>query len=154
MIAVVQRVSNASVDVEGVGVTGSIESGLCVLACVVNGDEQTDIEWMAGKIARLRVFSNPEGRFDLSVQDIQGEILLVSQFTLAGDCRKGNRPSFIKAAKPEHAEPMLERLAELLRDRYAVPVETGRFGGSMSVRLHNDGPVTIVISSPRHDESP
>jgi D-tyrosyl-tRNA(Tyr) deacylase len=151
MIAVIQRVNDASVEVDGIGVTGEIERGLCVLACVVDGDHASDIEWMAGKLARLRIFPNDQGRFDLSVQDVGGEILLVSQFTLAGDCRKGNRPSFIRAADPEHAEPMLERLAELLRDQFGLTVATGRFGGSMKVRLENDGPVTLVVHSPRHD---
>ena len=100
MIAVVQRVNSASVGVEGDGVVGSIGHGLCVLVCAVEGDGPEDLEWMAGKIARLRIFSNDEGRFDLSVRDVRGEVLLVSQFTLAGDCRKGNRPSFIQAAEP------------------------------------------------------
>ena len=148
MIAVVQRVNEASVLVDEVETAGEIGHGLCVLACVVEGDRASDLEWMAGKLARLRIFSNDEGRFDLSIQDVRGELLLVSQFTLAGDCRKGNRPSFTRAADPEIARPMLDRLAELLQKEYGVAVATGRFGGAMKVRLENDGPVTVVLSSP------
>ena len=105
---------------------------------------------MAAKLARLRIFANDDGRFDLSVMDVRGEVLLVSQFTLAGDCRKGNRPSFIQAAMPEVAEPMLDQLGRILQEQYGLPVATGRFGAAMEVTLSNDGPVTLVLRSPRH----
>ena len=103
MIAVVQRVNEASVEVSEVGVVGRINRGLCVLACIVEGDENRDLDWVASKIARMRIFSNDAGRFDLSIREVEGEVLVISQFTLAGNCRKGNRPSFTSAAAPQDA---------------------------------------------------
>ena len=147
MIAVVQRVTKASVEVSEVGVVGEINHGLCVLACIVEGDTERDLSWMATKIARLRIFPNDEGRFDLNSEEVEGEVLVVSQFTLAGDCNKGNRPSFIRAARPERAEPMLLDFVEKLQRDHLVRVQTGRFGASMKVRLENDGPVTVLLDS-------
>ena len=147
MIAVVQRVDSASVDVEGIGTTGAIERGLCVLLAVEGGDTEADAVWMAGKIARLRIFSDASGRFNDSLVDVSGSVLLVSQFTLAGDCSRGNRPSFVGAASPELARPLYQLVGTLLRERHAVPVETGRFQESMSVALVNSGPATIILRS-------
>lgn len=147
MLALAQRVNEASVEVEG-KMGGAIGRGLCVFLCAVKGDSLDDATWIAGKLARLRVFPNAAGQFDRSVQDIQGSILLVSQFTLVGDCRKGNRPSFIDAASPEVAEPLLESVATCLQEVHGVSVAHGRFQASMRVRLENDGPVTLMIRSP------
>lgn len=147
MIAVVQRVTEASVEVSEVGIVGRIGHGFCVLACIVEGDQGRDLDWMASKIARLRIFPNEAGRFDLSIRDVKGEVLLVSQFTLAGDCRKGNRPSFCRAAAPAEAEPMLVQFVEKLRSLHELNVQTGRFGASMKVRIENDGPVTVLLDS-------
>ena len=150
MLALVQRVSNASVTVEDTEV-GAIGRGLCVLLCAVEGDTEAEASWMAGKLARLRIFPNEAGQFDRSVQDIEGSILLVSQFTLVGDSRKGNRPSFTHAAAPEVAEPLLNSVAHLLREEHQVPVACGRFQAAMKVQLENDGPVTLMVQSPSSD---
>jgi D-tyrosyl-tRNA(Tyr) deacylase len=149
MIAVVQRVAEAAVEVAAAGVHRSIGSGLCVLLGVEQGDGEGDADWMAGKLARLRIFRDDEGKMNRSVQDVGGEVLLVSQFTLAGDCRKGNRPSFVRAADPAVGETLYERVAEALRTEHRLPVATGVFGAMMRVRLDNDGPVTLVVESPR-----
>ena len=147
MIALIQRVSSARVDVEGVGQTGAIGSGLCVFLCVVVGDGRDEADWLADKIVRLRVFTDEQGRFDLSLKDVDGAMLLVSQFTLAGDARKGNRPSFIRAARPEVAVPLMERFAVRVREAHGIDVEEGRFGASMKVSLQNDGPVTLQLDT-------
>ena len=147
MIALLQRVSAARVDVENVGQTGSIGTGLCVFLCVVAGDGDDDADWLADKIVRLRVFSDDQGRFNHSLKDIGGEVLLVSQFTLAADATKGNRPSFVRAARPEEAVPLLDRFSTRLREDHGVTVEEGRFGASMSVELANDGPVTLQLDT-------
>lgn len=147
MLALVQRVTEASVEVDGISV-GSIGRGLCVLLCAVEGDSDDDAIWMAGKLARLRIFPNESGHFDQSVQDVGGSLLLVSQFTLVGDCRKGNRPSFTHAARPEVAEPLLLTVAHALQNEHHVPVETGQFQAAMQVHLVNDGPVTVMVASP------
>jgi len=147
MIGVVQRVSSAGVEVPEAGHSASIGPGLCVLLGVEAGDGESDASWTAGKLARLRIFRDDEGKMNRSVRDVSGEILLVSQFTLSGDCRKGNRPSFVGAADPGVAEPLYERVATLLRDEHAIPVKTGVFGGMMQVRLTNDGPVTLILRS-------
>ena len=144
MIAVVQRVESASVDVAGIGVTGSIDTGLCVLLAVETGDTPEQARWTAGKIARLRIFSDDDGRFNHSISDVSGAVLLVSQFTLCADTRQGNRPSFVNAAQPEVAEPLVTLTADLLREQ-GLDVATGEFGASMLVTLENDGPVTIVL---------
>ncbi|MHC4793917.1 MAG: D-tyrosyl-tRNA(Tyr) deacylase [Planctomycetia bacterium] len=146
MRAVVQRVRSASVTVED-DVVGEIGTGFLVLLGVATGDGDEDGTWMARKIAGLRVFPDEAGRMNLDLAAAAGEVLLVSQFTLQADCRRGNRPSFIAAAAPEIAAPAVDRVATLLRDRHGLRVETGRFGASMAVRLLNDGPVTIVLDS-------
>ena len=145
MRAVVQRVSEASVSVGGERV-GGCGRGLLVLLGVAAGDDESDAQRLAGKVARLRVFENEEGRFDRSVVDVGGEALVVSQFTLIADTTKGNRPSFSHAARAEHAEPLVERFCTALRAE-GVPVETGVFGQRMSVTIVNDGPVTIVLEA-------
>jgi D-tyrosyl-tRNA(Tyr) deacylase len=141
--AVVQRVTRASVDVAGERVA-SCGHGLLVLLGVAREDELTHADRLAGKVARLRVFENDEGRFDRSVLDVRGEVLVVSQFTLIADASRGNRPSFGHAAPPEVAEPLVERFCAALRAE-GLPVQTGVFGARMAVSLVNDGPVTVVI---------
>jgi D-tyrosyl-tRNA(Tyr) deacylase len=141
--AVVQRVSKARVTARGEPV-GEIGPGLCVLLGVARGDGAAEAQQLAGKVARLRIFEDDEGRFDRSLLDVGGEALVVSQFTLLADTAKGNRPSFGEAAPPEEAEPLYESFCEALRAQ-GVPVETGVFGARMAVELVNDGPVTIVL---------
>jgi D-tyrosyl-tRNA(Tyr) deacylase len=145
--AVVQRVSSARVVVDG-EVVGEIGAGLCVLLGVARSDSEKDADWLAGRIARLRIFENEEGRFDRSLLDVGGAALVVSQFTLIADTAKGNRPSFTDAAPPERAEPLYERFCDHLR-RLGVPVTTGVFGARMAVELVNDGPVTIALDVER-----
>jgi D-aminoacyl-tRNA deacylase len=145
--AVVQRVSSARVVVDG-EVVGKIGAGLCVLLGVARSDSEKDADWLAGRIARLRIFENEEGRFDRSLLDVGGAALVVSQFTLIADTAKGNRPSFTDAAPPERAEPLYERFCDHLR-RLGVPVTTGVFGARMAVELVNDGPVTIALDVER-----
>ncbi|MBI2434485.1 MAG: D-tyrosyl-tRNA(Tyr) deacylase [Candidatus Hydrogenedentes bacterium] len=145
MRAVVQRVTEASVSV-GDRTTGAIEGGLMVLVGVDTADTEADATYLAEKIAGLRIFSNSESKFNLSLEDVGGAVLLVSQFTLHGDCRKGRRPSFTQAARPDQAIPLYERVAELLRAR-GIRVETGEFGAHMQVHLVNDGPVTLLLDS-------
>ena len=145
MRAVVQRVSRASVRVDGEQV-GACGRGLLVLLGVGHEDTTETAERLAGKIARLRIFENTAGRFDLSLREVAGEALVVSQFTVLADTRKGNRPSFTGAAQPEAARPVVERFADALRAE-GVPVETGVFGARMDVELVNDGPVTIVVDA-------
>ena len=147
MIALVQRVTRASVRTENPPRDRSIKQGLLILVCAVTGDSDDDVAWMANKLAGLRIFNDDEGRMNRSVLDVGGAMLVVSQFTLAGDCRKGFRPSFIKAAPPQEGEQRCTALAEALRSAHSVPVETGVFGASMQVELVNDGPVTISIDS-------
>ena len=143
MRAVIQRVSRAAVRVDG-RVVGEIGAGLLVLLGVAAGDDDVEAERLAGKVARLRIFENDDGRFDRSVHDSGGGVLAVSQFTLIADTAKGNRPSFGEAAAPEEAERLYERFCAALRD-LGVEVETGVFGARMDVELINDGPVTIVL---------
>ena len=143
MRAVVQRVARARVVVEG-ETTGSIGAGLCVLLGIAAGDGVTEAERLAGKIARLRIFEDEQGRFDRSLVDTGGEALVVSQFTLIADTAKGNRPSFTEAARPEQAEPLYEAFCASLA-ALGVPVERGVFGAHMDVELVNEGPVTIVL---------
>jgi D-tyrosyl-tRNA(Tyr) deacylase len=143
MRAVVQRVSRARV-VVGDETVGSIGPGLCVLLGIAVSDERGEAERLAGKIARLRIFENDAGKFDLSLLDTGGEVLVVSQFTLIADTAKGNRPSFGGAAPPEQAEPLYEQFCQTLRD-LGVSVATGVFGARMAVELVNDGPVTVVV---------
>jgi len=143
MRAVVQRVLEASVSVGGERV-GACGRGLLVLLGVAEGDDEGSARRLAGKLARLRVFENEDGRFDRSVVDVGGEVLVVSQFTLIADTTQGNRPSFSRAACPEQAQPLVERFCEALRAE-GIPVSEGVFGARMKVSLVNDGPVTIVL---------
>jgi D-tyrosyl-tRNA(Tyr) deacylase len=143
MRAVVQRVAEARVRVEG-RTTGEIGAGLCVLLGVARDDGRPQVDRLAGKLARLRVFEDDAGRFDRSLLDVGGAALVVSQFTLIADTARGNRPSFSDAARPEQAEPLYEAFCAALR-ALGVPVETGVFGARMAVELVNDGPVTIVL---------
>jgi D-tyrosyl-tRNA(Tyr) deacylase len=145
MRACIQRVSRASVMVEG-QVVGAIERGVLVLLGVTHTDEANDIEYLADKVAGLRIFDDAEGKMNLALADVGGAALVVSQFTLYGDCRKGRRPSYIAAARPEVAESMYESFVAALRSR-GLHVETGKFRASMEVSLVNDGPVTIWIDS-------
>ena len=141
----IQRVRDSRVSVEG-RVAGEIGAGLCVLLGVARGDGEEQAARLAGKVARLRIFPDEAGKFDRSVVDTGGAVLVVSQFTLIANTAKGNRPSFSDAAPPEHAEPLVERFAAELR-ALGVPVETGVFGAHMEVELANDGPVTIVLDA-------
>ncbi len=147
MRAVIQRVTEASVTVAG-QITGEIGKGFLVLLGVAADDTQQDVIWMAGKIAGLRVFEDADGKMNLSLGDIDAAVLLVSQFTLYGDCRKGRRPSFVQAARPELAVELYQSVAAELRG-LGVPVETGTFQAHMDVRLLNDGPVTLLLDSRR-----
>jgi D-aminoacyl-tRNA deacylase len=143
MRALLQRVSRASVTVEGQTIS-SIGKGLLILLGVGHGDGEEQAKYLAEKIANLRVFEDEQGKTNLSVQDVKGEALVVSQFTLYADTRKGRRPSFIDAALPEVAEPLVGRFVELLRG-HGIPTQTGKFGAHMQVEIHNDGPVTIWL---------
>jgi D-aminoacyl-tRNA deacylase len=143
MRAVVQRVSAARVVVED-EVVGEIGAGLCVLLGIAGDDNEAEVARLAGRVARLRIFENQEGRFDRSLLDTGGAALVVSQFTLIADTERGNRPSFSSAAPPEQAEPLYEAFCAALRE-LGVEVATGRFGARMAVELVNDGPVTIVL---------
>ena len=143
MRAVIQRVSQASVTVEG-RVGGAIQRGLVILVGARAGDTESEAQWMASKIATLRIFDDDEGKLNRSVQDVGGSALVVSQFTLYGDARKGRRPSYTEAAPPDVAEPLIRRLVELL-EAEGVPVQTGVFRAHMLVEIHNDGPVTILL---------
>lgn len=146
MRVVVQRVSQSNVKVSG-EVIGEIKDGLMVLVSFVDEDNDTDLDWMTKKIINLRIFNDDEGKMNRSVQDVAGDILLVSQFTLHGSTKKGNRPSFIKAAKPDFANVMYERFIKVLEQTLGKEIQTGEFGGDMKVSLINDGPTTIIIDS-------
>lgn len=144
MRIVLQRVKEASVTVEGARISG-IGAGLLLLVGVADGDEEDAVDWLAEKVAGLRIFNDAEGKMNLGVRDVGGGVLAVSQFTLLADTRKGKRPSFVRAAPPETAEPLFDYFCERLRAAGIAPVETGRFGAMMDVALVNDGPVTIVL---------
>ncbi len=146
MIAVVQRVSAASVTIEN-KIKSSIASGLMVLLGIEDADNQEDIEWLASKIVNLRIFNDEQGVMNVSVIDSNGDILVVSQFTLHASTKKGNRPSYIKAAKPEIAIPLYESFVKAVRIILGKEVQTGEFGADMKVSLVNDGPVTIIIDT-------
>jgi D-tyrosyl-tRNA(Tyr) deacylase len=145
MKAIVQRVTKATVIVENPSYKASIGTGLCVFLGVEKGDQESQATWMANKLANLRIFRDEQGKMNSSLNDNNGELLLISQFTLAGDCSKGNRPSFINAADPEIAEPMVSHVGELLKTVHEIPVQTGVFGAMMQIELINDGPVTLIV---------
>ena len=145
MRAVIQRVSSASVTIDN-HVYSAIGQGLLVLIGIEDADKAEDIEWLSGKITRLRIF-NENNVMNLSVQDVSGEILVISQFTLHASTKKGNRPSYIKAAKPSTAIPLYENFVDFIRKDSGLMVKTGIFGADMKVNLTNDGPVTIVIDT-------
>ncbi len=146
MRALVQRVSQASVRVDGREV-GAIDQGLLVLLGVAPDDGEDQARWLARKLSMLRIFQDPQGRMNLSVQDVGGAALVVSQFTLYADCRRGNRPSFVRSAQPQLAEPLYERFCELLAEQ-GLRVERGVFGALMDITLVNHGPVTVVVDTP------
>jgi len=146
MRAVVQRVKRAEVRVEG-RITGKIEKGILILLGVGEDDENKDLEYMADKIMNLRIFEDDNDKMNLSVIDVGGSVLVVSQFTLYGDCRKGNRPSYSKAARPEKAKDYYDRFIEYISNKYNIKVETGIFQASMEVDFINDGPVTLMLDS-------
>ena len=146
MKVVLQRVSSASVTVDG-NKTADIQKGLLVLVGIEDADTQEDIDWLVGKIIKMRIFGDENDVMNCSVQDIDGDIIIVSQFTLHALTKKGNRPSYIKASKPEFAIPMYENFVKSLEKEFNKKVQTGIFGADMKVSLLNDGPVTILIDS-------
>jgi len=143
MKAVVQRVSSACVTVDGVCI-GQIALGFLVLLGVWQGDTEEDCRWLAEKVASLRVFDDSEGKLNLALADVGGEVLVVPNFTIAGDCRKGARPAFIRAERPERAIPLFELFKQTLREK-GLRVESGEFGAYMQVSLTNDGPITLIV---------
>jgi D-tyrosyl-tRNA(Tyr) deacylase len=145
MRAVVQRVSRAAVRVDGV-VVGRIERGFLVLLGVTHNDGRAEADWMARKVAGLRIFEDDAGKMNLGLTDIDGAVLVVSQFTLYGDARKGRRPSFTDAARPEQAEPLIDYFIERLGEE-GIPVQTGQFQAMMAVEMVNDGPVTLLLDT-------
>jgi D-tyrosyl-tRNA(Tyr) deacylase len=150
MRAVIQRVSTAEVAIAG-AVAGAIGPGLLVLIAIEEADNQDDVEWLSGKIVRLRIFDDAEAVMNRSVQDIGGGVLAVSQFTLFASTRKGNRPSYSRAARPEIAIPLYEAFLNRLATDLGRPVQSGQFGADMHVRLTNDGPVTLIIDSKQRE---
>ncbi len=146
MRAVIQRVAHASVSIGG-KITAAIGRGLLVLVAVEDADTAGDIAWLGGKLARLRIFNDDQGLMNRSVQDVGGEMLVVSQFTLFASTHKGNRPSYSRAAKPETAVPLYEAFVRQLTADFGRPVATGEFGADMQVALVNDGPVTIIMDT-------
>lgn len=146
MRAVIQRVSSASVLSNGV-LTGSIGNGFLILLGIETTDDQTDAEWIADKIWQMRIFQDKEDKMNLSLKEADGEILLISQFTLYASTKKGNRPSFLKSARPEQAIPLYEHFKSFLAMRTGLTIQTGIFGADMKVSLVNDGPVTIILDS-------
>jgi len=150
MRAVIQRVSQATLSIGG-SVRSAIQHGLLVLLAVEDADTEEDIEWLSGKIVRLRVFDDENGVMNRSVQEAGGDILLVSQFTLFASTKKGNRPSYTRSARPEIAIPRYEQFTRRLTSDLGKPIQTGEFGADMQVALINDGPVTIIIDSKQRD---
>ena len=146
MRAVIQRVTEASVKVEGV-IVGEIQTGLLILLGIEDADTVEDIEWLCAKVVNLRIFNDEQNVMNLSVLDNGGDILLISQFTLQASIKKGNRPSYLKAAKPEIANPIYELMINRLEHALGKPVACGKFGADMKVALLNDGPVTIIIDT-------
>jgi D-tyrosyl-tRNA(Tyr) deacylase len=146
MRVVIQRVSEASVMVDG-AIVGQIQKGVMVLVGIVNEDDTSDIEWLSNKIVNMRIFEDEQGVMNKSILEIGGEILLVSQFTLHASTKKGNRPSYIAAAKPDVSIPLYKQMIQQLTMDLGAPIQTGQFGADMKVALVNDGPVTITIDS-------
>ena len=146
MIAVIQRVSEASVVIGG-NLKSNIGAGLLVLVGIEDADQDEDVEWLSAKIVNLRIFNDANGVMNLSLKDVGGEVLAVSQFTLHASTKKGNRPSYIKASKPEVAIPLYEKFVKTLASNLGKPVQTGEFGADMKVSLENDGPVTIIVDT-------
>lgn len=146
MIAVIQRVSEATLRIEN-NIYSQIQQGFLVLLGIHESDEIEDVDYLSQKIAGLRIFSDEEGKMNLDLHQVQGEVLLVSQFTLHAHTKKGNRPSFIEAARPEKAIPLYEAMIKSLEDKLVKPIQTGQFGADMQISLINDGPVTIIIDS-------
>ncbi|WP_417350701.1 D-aminoacyl-tRNA deacylase [Flavobacterium alkalisoli] len=146
MRAVIQRVSEASVTIEGKK-TADIKQGLLILIGIEDADTKEDIDWLCAKITKLRIFGDEDGVMNLSVADVNGDIIVVSQFTLHAATKKGNRPSYIKAAKPDVAVSLYESFVQCLKNETGKPVQTGEFGADMKVALINDGPVTILIDT-------
>ena len=146
MRIVLQRCSRAEVRIDG-QVVGSIGKGFMLLVSVTDGDTKAEADLLAKKVAQMRVLEDAEGKMNLALKDVGGAILSISQFTLYADCKKGNRPSFIRAARPEVAEPLYDYFNSVLRTQYGLQVETGRFGADMKVDFINDGPVTILLDS-------
>ena len=146
MRIVIQRVSEASVKIEE-KIKGKIEKGLLVLLGIELADDNTDADWLIQKICGLRIFNDADGKMNLTIQDVNGQFLVVSQFTLHASTKKGNRPSYIRAARPEHAIPLYEYFIKTLQEISNTNIETGEFGADMKVSLVNDGPVTILMDS-------
>lgn len=146
MIAVIQRVHEANVSIDGY-VTGSIDEGQLILLGIEEADDQEDIDWLVRKVLNLRIFSDADNKMNLSALDVNGEFLIVSQFTLHASTKNGNRPSYIKAAKPEIAIPLYEAFIKEIKAGTTAKVQTGEFGADMQVFLKNDGPVTIIIDT-------
>lgn len=150
MRAVIQRVTQASVEIEK-KIKGRIEKGLLLLVGICPDDTEEDLKWLATKVAQLRIFSDENDKMNLSVQDVQGDILVISQFTLYANTKKGNRPSYVNAAPPAIAIPLYERFVSILEGVMGKPVQTGEFGADMKVSLLNDGPVTIIMDTKNKD---
>jgi D-aminoacyl-tRNA deacylase len=146
MRAVIQRVSQAKVEIEGAE-KGAINHGLLILIGIEDIDNQEDIEWLSSKIVQLRIFGDEAGLMNKSIMEVDGNILLISQFTLFGQTKKGNRPSFIRAARPEKAISIYEKLKDALSEKLGKTIETGQFGADMKVSLTNDGPVTLMMDT-------
>ena len=146
MITVIQRVSSASVSIEN-EVSASIDKGLLILVGVEEADTSEDVEWLSTKVINLRIFNDALGVMNINIKEAQGEIIVVSQFTLHASTKKGNRPSYIRAARPDHAIPLYEKFIASTSLQLERPVQTGRFGADMKVTLINDGPVTILLDS-------
>lgn len=146
MIAVIQRVTTASVEIDKLK-KASIQKGLLILLGIEEADGDEDMEWLSSKMVNLRIFNDAEGVMNISVKDDGGEILLVSQFTLQASTKKGNRPSYIKAAKPDVAIPIYQKMILKVAEQLGKPIQTGEFGADMKIELVNDGPVTIVIDT-------
>ena len=150
MRVVIQRVKDARVIVSG-NIVGEINQGLLVLCGFEETDDQTDIDWITHKLIHLRIFNDEGGQMNLSVQDVDGDFLIVSQFTLHASTKKGNRPSYIKAAKPAISIPLYEQFLRTLKSSYGKEIQSGEFGADMDVQLTNDGPVTIIMDSKQKD---